>query len=52
MARSKSFAIPKVPPLEEETKRLAIQVDDHDLSYKDFEGVIQDSHYGAGIVKI
>ncbi|MCD6215719.1 MAG: ATP-dependent DNA ligase [Candidatus Aenigmarchaeota archaeon] len=45
----KSWAIPKKPI--GRGKRLAIQVNDHDLSYKDFEGVIE-SGYGAGTVKI
>lgn len=47
----KSWAVPKEPPKTKGTKRLAIQVDDHDLDYIDFEGVIKEG-YGAGTVKI
>ena len=48
----KSWAIPKEPPKEKNIKRLAIQVEDHSLSYIDFEGEIPENHYGAGQVKI
>ncbi|MEK6917920.1 MAG: DNA polymerase ligase N-terminal domain-containing protein [Nanoarchaeota archaeon] len=47
----KSWAIPKVPPMRQGIKRLAIQVDDHALSYGNFEGEIKEG-YGKGIVKI
>ncbi|HLD49319.1 MAG TPA: DNA polymerase ligase N-terminal domain-containing protein [archaeon] len=47
----KSWAVPKQPPLKKGIKRLAIQVDDHVLSYADFEGVIEEG-YGKGTVKI
>jgi DNA ligase D-like protein (predicted 3'-phosphoesterase) len=47
----KSWALPKVPPKRKNLKRLAIQVPDHDLSYADFEGEIEEG-YGKGSVKI
>ena len=48
----KSWAVPKKPAKSANLKRLAIQVDDHDLDYIDFEGEIEKGSYGAGSVRI
>ena len=46
----KSWAMLKEPPATKGSRRLARQVGDHDLSYHDFEGVIEEGWYGAGRV--
>jgi DNA ligase D-like protein (predicted 3'-phosphoesterase) len=49
---ARSWAVPKGLPEIKGERRLAIQVNDHNIDYMDFEGEIPKGMYGAGKVLI